>query len=419
MFADVKSDAAGLSAIGQRWVAVRNPATDKAQRSFALSHTPEPILDFPAHARMLGEGLQGQGDARVRAVVIMLTLQVTAGLLTVSQPLRAQESIDPEFLAAIQGRWITRFEGKDTEIEIVGREGRIVKIAPVTIGKPGSQYTPKPGDAFMIITSAKKKGSITSRVDGREIPNFEYTARAYVDYNNGWRMSPNSYPANLTAHVSTCSEGLSTVYLYDFYTLSVFASAAGSEYFRPDIKQRWLDNMADANITRRGDWRECAKTGPGAPGNRAATSRRPKAAGQATAPTTRFTPPASTAAAAATTGVRPVTPVPPAGTLSVPVTSPQQQVELAKREQLNKEQAAFAAQQVAANKTAQDALDRATREREAMIARQDAEYQRALAAQRAEVDRIERMNAEALAKWRADVEACKRGDKSRCAPSPK
>lgn len=132
--------------------------------------------------------------------------------------------------------------------------------------------------------------------------------------------------------------------------------------------------------------------------------------------TTRFTPPPSTAAAAAATGVRPAPPAPPAEPLAVPVISAQEQAELAAREKLNREQAAFAARQLSENKAAQEAFDKATREREATIARQQAEYQAALAAQQAEAARREREHAAAMERWRADVAACKAGDSSRCQP---
>lgn len=93
----------------------------------------------------------------------------------------------------------------------------------------------------------------------------------------------------------------------------------------------------------------------------------------------------------------------PSTPASLPATSAQELAEIATRERLNREQAAFAARQVAENQAAKAAFDQATAERAATIARQQAE-----AAQR-EAD-----YQAALAKWRADVEACKNGDISRC-----
>lgn len=119
--------------------------------------------------------------------------------------------------------------------------------------------------------------------------------------------------------------------------------------------------------------------------------------------TVRFAPLGSGTAAA--TGVRPAPPAPPADTLSVPVTSTQQLAEIAKREQLNSEQAAFAARQVAENQAAKAAFDKATADRAATIAAQQAKQQRK-----------EREYQAAMAKWRADVEACRSGDLARCTP---
>lgn len=102
---------------------------------------------------------------------------------------------------------------------------------------------------------------------------------------------------------------------------------------------------------------------------------------------------------------RSITTAPPAPPASLPVTSAQELAEIATRERLNREQAAFAERQLAENAAAKAAFDKATAEREATIARQQAETQRKAAEY-----------AAAMAKWRADVEACQQGDFSRCAP---
>lgn len=94
--------------------------------------------------------------------------------------------------------------------------------------------------------------------------------------------------------------------------------------------------------------------------------------------------------------------------VSVPVTSAQELAEIATREQLNREQADFAARQVAENNAAKAAFEKATAEREATIA-----------AQHAEAERKQREYDAAMARWRAevaDVEACNRGETSRCRP---
>ena len=122
--------------------------------------------------------------------------------------------------------------------------------------------------------------------------------------------------------------------------------------------------------------------------------------------TERFEPPASLAARPAVDETQ-VQSDPDTGA-SQRVTAEQAAAELAKREKLNREQAEFAARQLAENKAAQDAFEQAKREREATIARQQAEH-------RAEVERLEREHAAAMEQWRADVAACEGGDRSRCA----
>lgn len=107
---------------------------------------------------------------------------------------------------------------------------------------------------------------------------------------------------------------------------------------------------------------------------------------------------------------------PPPPPVSMPVTSEQAQRDQAERERLNREQAEFARNQLAQNEANRRAVEQATHEREATIARQRAEYEAALAATEAERQRREREYAAAMERWRADVEACRKGDKSRCAP---
>lgn len=86
-----------------------------------------------------------------------------------------------------------------------------------------------------------------------------------------------------------------------------------------------------------------------------------------------------------------------------PGPSAQDLAEIAEQERLNREQADFAARQVAENAAAKAAFDKA-----------NAEYEATIAAQKAQVERQEREYQAAMAKWRADVEACKQGDFSRC-----
>ncbi len=135
-----------------------------------------------------------------------------------------------------------------------------------------------------------------------------------------------------------------------------------------------------------------------APAARASTSSSAQTSG-----TTRFTQQPSISSAAASSVSS--TSRPPVQPESMPVTSAQELAEIATRERLNREQAAFAAKQVADNAAAKAAFDKATADRAATIA-----------AQKAEADRRQREYDAAMAKWRADVEACQKGDISRCAP---
>jgi fused signal recognition particle receptor len=101
--------------------------------------------------------------------------------------------------------------------------------------------------------------------------------------------------------------------------------------------------------------------------------------------------------------------------LSIPVTREQELAEIAETKRLNREQAEFAARQIAENAAAKKAFEDATAARETTIARQQAEYQAQVAAVEAERVRRERAHAAAMEQWRADVAACEAGETSRCA----
>ena len=75
---------------------------------------------------------------------------------------------------------------------------------------------------------------------------------------------------------------------------------------------------------------------------------------------------------------------------------------------LNREQAEFAERQLAENEASRRAHEQAVGAREAEMARRQAEYEAAK-------EMGEREHVEAMARWRADVEACKAGDQSKCA----
>jgi len=88
--------------------------------------------------------------------------------------------------------------------------------------------------------------------------------------------------------------------------------------------------------------------------------------------------------------------------------TPQGADPVAETARLNEEQSDFARRQLAANEASRRAHDRAVQAREAEIAQEQAEFQAAKA-------RNEHDRAQAMAEWRADVQACKAGNRSKCA----
>ena len=96
--------------------------------------------------------------------------------------------------------------------------------------------------------------------------------------------------------------------------------------------------------------------------------------------------------------------------------------EVMQQRQANKEQAKLAQQQLeqnAANQADYEAKLKQVADAKAKIAADqaaaEAAYQAKLAANKAEAERITREHEAAMAKWKADVEACNKGDVSRCA----
>lgn len=88
--------------------------------------------------------------------------------------------------------------------------------------------------------------------------------------------------------------------------------------------------------------------------------------------------------------------------------TPEEADPVAETARLNREQAAFAGRQLAANEESRRAREEAVTASSEEMARQRSAYQ-------AEKERRERDHAGAMARWRADVEACKAGDRSKCA----
>ena len=336
-----------------------------------------------------------------------------AGLMTVTAgsspaPLHAQAANESEFLAAIQGRWVSRFPGDISEVEIQGREVRLVAIKPGQYGSGRSVYIPKPGDLIAVITGVKKQSTKRSDVDGRMIPQFEFIARKMTNWGNGWRLSDPSAFNYLNSYTEFCQDSPSspTKPFADYQMLSgLFIGDA----FRPEVKRRMFPPASSPNyatvIVPKCSSRRPTVGGPGSSTPRPAPPAviRPQATPQP-------------AARAATSAPAPA-PAPPApAPVAAPATSEQAQRELAERERLNQQQAAFAKQQLNQNAANQRAYEQAQRDRAAAIARQKAEYEAAVAATEAERLRREREHAAAMARWQADVEACNKGDKTRCAP---
>ncbi len=314
----------------------------------------------------------------MRSIPVLLTALATLFLImTTPQPAHAQSGVDPEFLAEIQGRWVSRFPGKNHAVEIRGNEVRVV------VADPSLKDGATPGTVVAIITGIKERRADKSLVNGRTIYNFDFEARRWTTDGRRYFLSDQSYRYN----------GLTTG--------TTFCRDTPSSFSKPFSEQRFLSGMWGGEMMRqeekdkifppndpRPNWAD-----PIVPKCTAAAGRRSSAA-----PSTPSRPSAAATVNRATAATS-EQPAPPPGP------SAQQLAEIAEQERLNREQADFATRQLAENIAAKAAFDKATAEREATIARQQAEAQR----NQAEY-------AAAMAKWRADVEACKQGDFSRCAP---
>lgn len=304
-----------------------------------------------------------------------------AGSVMVATPAQAQAALDPAFLNEIQGRWISRFEDNDTEIEVTGREIRVVRIKPVTYNAavpPQLRYNPQPGDLVGIIESAAVSGSVKSLIKGLpDRSTYRTRSRCVSNHGSEYRMTAAadcSGDMGAHTHLVRGSGGFNEP-VFDFRTFAPGVMVHGNgDFWRPEVKQKIF-------------------------GGQTAT---------AVAPARR---PATTPGRASSVG----SPPPPPAPISIPVTAEQEQRELAERERLNREQAEFGTRQLAENEANRLAYEKALRDREATIARQQAEYEAELAAVEAERQRLEREHASRMAQWRADMEACKKGDKSKCA----
>ena len=317
------------------------------------------------------------GIDRMARMLRLLGLALVAQTVVPVGPALAQDAINPALLEEIQGSWVSRFDDNDTEIIIEGREVRVVRAKPSrSLG-----YTPAPGDLVVIITSGTVDQQIKSLIEGLpDRKTYRIRSRCVSNHGNTWRMTDNpdcSGYLSANTYFVRGSGGVDRP-AFEYRTLSLSGLLHGNgEFWRPEVKRRIF----------------------GPPPPAAAEPPRPR-----TTPSTAPAPSAGTAAA----------PTPPEDTLSIPVTSEQEQREVAERERLNREQADFGTRQLAENEANRRAFEQALRDREATIAKQKADYEAQLAAVEAERLRREREYAAKMAQWRADVEACKNGDKSKC-----
>lgn len=318
------------------------------------------------------------GIDRMATGLCLMTLALVAQAVVPIRPALAQDAINPALLDEIQGSWISRFDNNDTEIIIEGREVRVVRAKP----SPSLGYTPAPGDLVVIITSAAADQQIKSLIDGLpDRTTYRIRSRCVSNHGNTWRMTDNPDCSGYLSANTYFVPGSGAVDrpAFEYRTLSLSGLLHGNgEFWRPDVKRRIFG---------------------------------PSPSTAAESPRSRTTPPAPSVPSTRTVAA----PTQPADTLSIPVTPEQEQREVAERERLNREQAEFGTRQLAENEASRLAFEQAVRDREATIARQKAEYEAKVAAVEAERLRLEREHAARMAQWRADVEACKKGDRSKCA----
>jgi hypothetical protein len=288
--------------------------------------------------------------------------------------------ITSELLDKMQGRWVAVGEDNNTEIEVRGSQVIFTRVDP---SRP-SPYTPVPGEHFFTIQSSTLNTMIQSRVPGIAPRESRSLGGRCLTRNEAvWRGSPDH---GCFGHFVPRGHQHPDYKWVEYWELKIADPSQTGAYIRPEVKDFLL---------RRGPKPDSVD----AVGSTAAS---PSAQAPARA-TVRYAPLGRTAndagAADSSRAVVAAQPAPPPGP------SAQDLAEIAEQERLNREQADFAARQLAENNAAKAAFDKATAEHQATIARQQAE------AQRNEAD-----YAAAMAKWRADVEACNRGDFSRCAP---
>lgn len=336
--------------------------------------------------------------ATLPARLLTLALAMVGAFALLPAPAHAWNlpAISQGLLTEIQGRWVN-LEGEfDREVEVRGRDVYHVTVAPRSYyeGLASNQrYVPTPGMKMFTLTGSSESFKANSVINGPGAnPVYRLGGMCYNNSPGGWQFTTTANSCFGSYAMAGHEFKLDPQYNYIEYRTLTLASTQMGAMVRPEVK---------AYLTRGGPK-------PAGVAGRARPGGAPAAAPPATT-TTRYAPLNNRAEAPQ------ASPAPPPDTLSIPVTSEQEQRELAERERLNREQAEFGTRQLAENEANRLAFEQAVRDREATIARQQAEYEAKVAAIEAERLRREREHAARMDQWRADVEACKKGDKSKCA----
>ena len=284
-------------------------------------------------------------------------------------------ALENRVLNEMSGEWVSRHETNDSAVTISGREIRMVRTT-VTNSRLG---VPAPGTTVGVIDAIKPWGRHLSPLTGQFVPNYVLMTRPLTTNGQAWVMAnwPSTSKLRTNTHEKDERSNGNRRPVLDYRSFSASGVLIG-DLLRPEDKARIF--------------------------------------GKAPLPTRPAARPGRTPAERAAPGrATPSTPAAVAPPLSIPVSSEQEQRELAERERLNREQAAFGTRQLAENEANRLAYEKAVKDREALIARQQAEHEAAVAAVEAERMRLQRAHEAAMAQWRADVEACRKGDKSKCA----
>lgn len=331
--------------------------------------------------------------------LLTLALSLVGALVLAPAPAHAiMPDISEELLAEIQGRWVN-LEGEfDREVEVRGRDVYHVTVAPRSYyeGLASNQrYVPTPGMKMFTLTGSSLSFRGNSVINGPGASAvYRLGGMCYTNSPSGWRFTTERNSCFGSYAMAAHQYNLDPQYNYVEYRTLTLASTQIGAMIRPEVKEF---------LTRGGPK-------PASVSARLAPGARPAATPAQSATTTRIAPLANRATAPSAAQA----PAPQPDTLSIPVTSEQEQREVAERERLNREQADFGTRQLAENEANRRAFEQTLRDREATIAKQKADYAAQLAAVEAERLRREREYAAKMAQWRADVEACKNGDKSKC-----